>query len=142
MLKLEKFKQRGYMLLSIGLIVFLGAISQWSAWKTKIPVIIFLLAVGCIMDIFSAIVIIVPIIVPIAMQYGIDPIHLGVIFLVNLEIGYSTPPVGINLFIASLTFKQPVTRLYRASLPYLALLLLALAVITYLPDLSLWLVNK
>ena len=103
---------------------------------------LFLLAVGCIMDIFSAIVIIVPIIVPIAMQYGIDPIHLGVIFLVNLEIGYSTPPVGINLFIASLTFKQPVTRLYRASLPYLALLLLALAVITYLPDLSLWLVGK
>ncbi len=103
---------------------------------------LFLLAVGCIMDIFSAIVIIVPIIVPIAMQYGIDPIHLGVIFLVNLEIGYSTPPVGINLFIASLTFKQPVTRLYRASLPYLALLLLALAVITYLPELSLWLVGK
>ena len=103
---------------------------------------LFLLAVGCIMDIFSAIVIIVPIIVPIALQYGIDPIHLGVIFLVNLEIGYSTPPVGINLFIASLTFKQPVTRLYRASLPYLVLLLLALAVITYLPDLSLWLVGK
>ncbi len=103
---------------------------------------LFLLAVGCIMDIFSAIVIIVPIIVPIAIQYGIDPIHLGVIFLVNLEIGYSTPPVGINLFIASLTFKQPVTRLYRASIPYLVLLLLALAVITYLPDLSLWLLRE
>ncbi|KPJ77721.1 MAG: C4-dicarboxylate ABC transporter [Deltaproteobacteria bacterium SG8_13] len=103
---------------------------------------LFLLAVGCIMDIFSAIVIIVPIIVPIAMQYGVDPIHLAVIFLVNLEIGYSTPPVGINLFIASLTFKQPVTRLYRASIPYLVLLLVALAVITYLPDLSLWLLGK
>lgn len=102
---------------------------------------LFLLAAGCIMDIFSAIVIIVPIIVPIAMQYGVDPIHLGVIFLVNLEIGYSTPPVGMNLFIASLTFKQPVTRLYRASIPYLLLLLLALAMITYLPDLSLWLLR-
>ena len=103
---------------------------------------LFLLAVGCVMDIFSAIVIIVPVIVPIAMQYGVDPIHLGVIFLVNLEIGYSTPPVGINLFIASLTFRQPVTRLYRASVPYLFLLLLALAVITYLPDLSLWLLRR
>ena len=103
---------------------------------------LFLLAVGCVMDIFSAIVIIVPIIVPIAIQYGVDPVHLAVIFLVNLEIGYSTPPVGINLFIASLTFKQPVTRLYRASIPYLVLLLLALAVITYLPDLSLWLLRR
>ena len=102
---------------------------------------LFLLAVGCIMDIFSAIVIIVPIIVPIAVQYGVDPVHLGVIFLVNLEIGYSTPPVGINLFIASLTFKQPVTRLYRASIPYLVMLLLALAVITYLPVLSLQLLG-
>lgn len=102
---------------------------------------LFLLAVGCIMDIFSAIVIIVPIIVPIAMQYGIDPLHLCVIFLVNLEIGYSTPPVGINLFISSLTFKKPVTQLYRASIPYLVLLLLSLILITYLPGLSLFLLR-
>ena len=83
---------------------------------------LFLLAVGCIMDIFSAIVIVVPIIIPIALSYGVDPIHLCVIFLVNLEIGYSTPPVGINLFISSLKFEKPVTLLYRASLPYLILL--------------------
>jgi len=102
---------------------------------------LFLLAVGCIMDIFSAIVIIVPIIVPIAIQYGIDPLHLCVIFLVNLEIGYSTPPVGINLFISSLTFKKPVTQLYRASIPYLLLLLLSLILITYLPGLSLFLLR-
>jgi tripartite ATP-independent transporter DctM subunit len=102
---------------------------------------LFLLAVGCIMDIFSAIVIIVPIIVPIALQYGIDPLHLCVIFLVNLEIGYSTPPVGINLFISSLTFKKPVTQLYRASIPYLVLLLLSLILITYLPGLSLFLLR-
>jgi len=102
---------------------------------------LFLLAVGCIMDIFSAIVIIVPIIVPIAIQYGIDPLHLCVIFLVNLEIGYSTPPVGINLFISSLTFKKPVTQLYRASIPYLVLLLLSLILITYLPGLSLFLLR-
>jgi tripartite ATP-independent transporter DctM subunit len=101
---------------------------------------IFLLIVGCIMDIFSAIVIVVPIIVPIALVYGIDPIHLCVIFLVNLEIGYSTPPVGINLFISSLKFQRPITLLYRASIPYLLILLLVLILITYVPLLSLYLV--
>jgi tripartite ATP-independent transporter DctM subunit len=101
----------------------------------------FLLAAGCIMDIFSAIVIIVPIMVPVAVSYGIDPIHLGVIFLVNLEIGYSTPPVGINLFIASLRFDRPITLLYKASLPYLLLLLLVLLVVTYFPGVSGWLLN-
>ena len=98
---------------------------------------LFLLAVGCIMDIFSAIIIIVPIIVPIALSYGIDPVHLCIIFLVNLEIGYSTPPVGINLFIASIKFNKPVVPIYKASLPYLALLLILLLVITYVPQLSL-----
>lgn len=98
---------------------------------------LFLLAVGCIMDIFSAIIIIVPIIVPIALNYGVDPIHLCIIFLVNLEIGYSTPPVGINLFIASLKFNKPVVHLYKASLPFLALLIFLLLVITYVPQLTL-----
>jgi tripartite ATP-independent transporter DctM subunit len=102
---------------------------------------LFLLAVGCIMDIFSAIVIVVPIIVPIALKYGIDPIHLCVIFLVNLEIGYSTPPIGINLFISSIKFEKPVTLLYRASLPYLLLMLLFLVLITYIPPLSLFLLK-
>jgi len=103
---------------------------------------LFLLAVGCIMDIFSAIVIVVPIIIPIALSYGVDPIHLCVIFLVNLEIGYSTPPVGINLFISSLKFEKPVTLLYRASIPYLLLLLVVLVVITYVPWLSLFLIGS
>ena len=102
---------------------------------------LFLLAVGCLMDIFSAIVIIVPVIVPIAVKYGIDPVHLCIIFLLNLEIGYSTPPVGINLFIASLKFGKPVTQLYRASVPYLFIMLLLLAAITYIPSLSLFLVR-
>jgi len=102
---------------------------------------LFLLAVGCLMDIFSAIVIIVPIIVPIAVKYGIDPVHLCIIFLLNLEIGYSTPPVGINLFIAGLKFGKPVTQLYRASVPFLLIMLLLLAVITYIPSLSLFLVR-
>ncbi len=98
---------------------------------------VFLILVGCLMDIFSAIVIVVPIIVPVAQSYGIDLFHLAVIFLINLEIGYSTPPVGMNLFIASLKFEQPVTTLYRASLPYLFLLLICLLLVTYLPGLSL-----
>lgn len=97
---------------------------------------LFLLAVGCIMDIFSAVVIVAPVMVPVAVAYGIDPIHLGVIFLVNLEIGYSTPPVGMNLFIASLKFRRPLTLLYRASLPYLMILLLVLLLITYWPQIS------
>jgi tripartite ATP-independent transporter DctM subunit len=102
---------------------------------------LFLIGVGCLMDIFSAIVIVVPIIVPVAQSYGIDLYHLAVIFLVNLEIGYSTPPVGMNLFISSLKFRQPVTVLYRASIPYLVLLLICLILVTYLPALSLTLVQ-
>jgi tripartite ATP-independent transporter DctM subunit len=102
---------------------------------------LFLLAVGCMMDIFSAIIIVVPIMVPIALTYGVDPIHLGIIFLVNLEIGYSTPPIGINLFIASLKFQKPVTLLYRASGPYLLLLLGLLILITYIPSISLYLIR-
>lgn len=97
---------------------------------------LFLLAVGCVMDIFSAIVIVVPILVPVAAEFGIDPVHLAVIFLVNLEIGYSTPPVGMNLFIASLKFEKPVTLLYRSSIPYLLMLLGLLLLITYVPYLS------
>lgn len=102
---------------------------------------IFLLIVGCLMDIFSAIIVVVPLIVPIATQFGIDPIHLGIIFLTNLEIGYSTPPVGLNLFISSFRFEKPVVKLYTAALPFLAILIIALLVITYVPELSLWLVN-
>jgi C4-dicarboxylate transporter, DctM subunit len=99
---------------------------------------IFLLIVGAMMDIFSAIIVVVPLITPIAEDFGVHPIHLAIIFLTNLEIGYITPPVGINLFISSFRFKKPVTELYRASFPYLILLLVALAIITYVPALSLW----
>ena len=102
---------------------------------------VFLLIVGCLMDIFSATLVVVPLIAPVALAYGVDPVHLGIIFLTNLEIGYSTPPVGLNLFIASLRFERPIVELYRASLPFLGLYLLALMVITYVPALSLWLVE-
>ena len=102
---------------------------------------VFLLIVGCMMDIFSAIIVIVPLIVPIAQSYDVNMVHLGIIFLTNLEIGYSTPPVGINLFIASSRFSEPVLRLYRATLPFLGLRLTGLLMITYFPALSLFLVD-
>jgi tripartite ATP-independent transporter DctM subunit len=99
---------------------------------------LFLLAVGAMMDIFSATVVVVPLIMPLAQRYGVDPVHLGIIFLANLEIGYSTPPVGINLFIASQRFEKPILTLFRAALPFLALMLVWLAIVTYVPALSIW----
>jgi C4-dicarboxylate transporter, DctM subunit len=90
-----------------------------------------------ILDIFSALVIMVPILLPIAVGYGIHPLHFGVIFLANMQIGYFTPPVGMNLFIASHRFKKPITELYVSTLPYMAILLLAVIIITYWPALSL-----
>ena len=97
---------------------------------------IFLLTVGCMIDIYAAIVLIVPLISPIAIEYGIHPIHLGIIFLTNLGIGYITPPVGLNLFIASIRFGEPVLKLYWASLTFLFFLLIALILITYIPAFS------
>ena len=102
---------------------------------------IFLLVVGALMDIFSAIMVVVPLIKPVAENFGIDPVHLGVIFLANLGIGYSTPPVGMNLFIASFRFGKPILTLYRATIPFLIILLISLVLITYIPELSLWLVK-
>ncbi len=102
---------------------------------------LFLLVVGSLMDIFSAIVVVVPLILPIAKEFGVNPVHLGIIFLTNLEIGYSTPPVGLNLFISSFRFERPVLTLYRAALPFLGMMLLALLVITYWEGLSLGLVR-
>jgi tripartite ATP-independent transporter DctM subunit len=99
---------------------------------------VFLLIVGCMMDIFSAIVVVVPLILPIALRYGVDPVHLGIIFLANLEIGYSTPPVGINLFIASQRFKRPVMTLFRSAIPFLVMMLGWLVLVTYVPVISLW----
>ncbi|MGB5539168.1 MAG: TRAP transporter large permease subunit, partial [Gammaproteobacteria bacterium] len=99
---------------------------------------VFLLIVGCMMDIFSATVVVVPLILPIAKSYGIDPIHLGIIFLANLEIGYSTPPVGINLFIASQRFRRPVLMLFNSALPFLLLMVIWLLIITYVPVFTLW----
>lgn len=99
---------------------------------------LFLLAVGCMIDMFSALVVVVPLILPVAAAYDIHPVHLGIIFLANLEIGYSTPPVGLNLFIASARLERPILHLYRASVPFLLILLACLLIITYVPALSLF----
>ena len=98
---------------------------------------VFLLILGALLDIFSALVIMIPLLLPIAIGYGIDPVHLGIIFLANMQLGYFTPPVGMNLFIASHRFKKPVMQLYRATLPFFFILLLAVLIITYWPQLSL-----
>ncbi len=98
---------------------------------------IFLLFVGAILDIFSALVIIVPLILPVAISFGIHPVHLGIIFLANMQIGYLTPPVGINLFISSYRFKKPIADVYKACLPFMLVLLIVLLLITYIPALSL-----
>ena len=96
-----------------------------------------LLILGAILDIFSALVIMVPIILPVAINYGIDPVHFGIIFLANMQIGYFTPPVGMNLFIASYRFNKPVTELYQAAIPFMIVLFAAVLLITYWPGLSL-----
>ena len=99
---------------------------------------IFLLAIGSIMDIFSAIIVVAPLIFPLARQYNIDPVHLGIIFLANLEIGYLTPPVGINLFIACQRFSKPILEIFRSTLPFLIIMIIWLMLISYMPSLSLW----
>ncbi len=102
---------------------------------------LFLLGLGMMLDIFSALVIVVPIILPIAIGYGIDPVHLGIVFLANMQIGYITPPIGMNLFIASYRFEKPVLDVYRATVPFFFILLATVLIITYWPDLSLALVR-
>ena len=113
-----------------------------SKWTFLILLNLFLLVLGMMLDIFSALVIVVPIILPIAMGYGIDPVHLGIIFLANMQIGYITPPVGMNLFIASYRFERPVLEVYRATIPFFLILLATVLLITYWPQLSLVLVSR
>ncbi len=103
---------------------------------------LFLLLLGTLLDIFSALMIVVPLMIPVALAYGIDPVHLGIIFLANMQIGYFTPPVGMNLFIASHRFGKPILQLYRATLPFFFILLLAVLLITYWPALSLGLLER
>jgi C4-dicarboxylate transporter DctM subunit len=105
-------------------------------WTFLLALNVMLLVVGMVMDIFSAIVVVVPLIAPAAVRMGIDPFHLGVIFLLNLEVGYLHPPVGLNLFITSFTFKKPILEVTIAALPPLFIMIAALMVVTYVPPLT------
>jgi C4-dicarboxylate transporter DctM subunit len=102
---------------------------------------IFLLLLGAMLDIFSAIIIMVPLMLPVALEYGVHPVHLGIIFLANMQIGYFTPPVGMNLFIASYRFNKPIVDIYRATIPFMLVLLVSVLIITYWPALSLFLIS-
>jgi TRAP-type C4-dicarboxylate transport system permease large subunit len=114
-------------------------------WTTRVvhsPVLfllllnVFLIIVGCLMDIYSAIIIQVPLLVPLGMAYGIDPIQLGIIFLANLELGYLTPPIGLNLYMSSYRFGKPVPVVLRSVLPIIIVLHIGVLVITYVPALT------
>jgi C4-dicarboxylate transporter DctM subunit len=115
---------------------------EWAVSSIQSPLLFllilngFLLIVGCLMDIYSAIAVVVPLIVPIGLQFNIDPIHLGIIFLANLELGYLTPPVGMNLFLSSYRFNKPMTEVTRSVIPMLLVLLLGVLLITYIPPLT------
>lgn len=105
-----------------------------------IALLLFLLIVGAILDIFSAIVLVVPLIVPVALEYGVHPIHLGIVFLAAMELGYMTPPVGLNLFISSYRFDRDIAEVYWSTLPFFVVLLVCVLLIAFLPQLSLILV--
>jgi tripartite ATP-independent transporter DctM subunit len=104
-----------------------------------ILLLLFLLVLGAILDIFSAIVLIVPLILPIAAGYDVHPVHLGIVFLAAMQLGYLTPPVGLNLFIASYRFEKPIMHVYSATFPFLVILMLSVILITFWPEMSLWL---
>jgi C4-dicarboxylate transporter, DctM subunit len=108
-------------------------------WIFLLLLNLFLIVVGCLMDIFSAIIVVAPLIVPLGNVFGIDPVHLGVIFLANLELGYLTPPVGLNLFLSAYRFDKPLLEVARATLPMMLVLLAAVILITYVPAISTWL---
>ncbi len=104
-------------------------------------ILLFLLVLGAILDIFSALVLVVPLLLPVAASYDVDPIHLGMIFLATMQLGYLTPPVGLNLFIAGYRFNKPIVAVYLATIPFFIILLASVAVIAFWPQLSLWLVR-
>jgi tripartite ATP-independent transporter DctM subunit len=108
----------------------------------QLLLLLFLLVLGAILDIFSALVLVVPLILPVAAQYGIHPMHLAVVFLATMQLGYLTPPVGLNLFIASYRFEQSVTRVYASTIPFFLILLASVLIITFWPALSLFLLGE
>ncbi len=122
------------------LLEFIGSFVS-SQTTFLILLLVFLLILGAILDIFSAIVLVVPLILPIAAGYEVHPVHLGIVFLAAMQLGYLTPPVGLNLFIASYRFEKPIMHVYSATFPFLIILLLSVLIITFLPQLSLLLLD-
>lgn len=102
-----------------------------------VMLLVFLLILGAILDVFSAIVLVVPLILPVATQFGVDPVHLGIVFLATMQVGYITPPVGLNLFIAGYRFNRPIVTVYLSTLPFFVFLMIAVALIAFWPALSL-----
>jgi tripartite ATP-independent transporter DctM subunit len=100
-----------------------------------------LIVVGALMDIYSAIIVLVPLIAPMAGAYGIHPVHLGIIFLANMQLGYLMPPMGENLFLSAYRFNKPLAELYRCVLPFVGIILAVVLVITFVPQLTLWLID-
>ena len=92
-----------------------------------------LIVVGCLMDIFSAILVVLPLIAPLGKAYGIDPVHLGIIFVLNMEVGFLTPPIGLNLFLAAYRFKKPFIEICRSVIPFLLIQLAVVFLVTYIP---------
>ena len=112
-----------------------------SKWQFIILCNLFLLALGCVMEIISAILIVAPLLAPIAVQYGMDPIHFGIMFIVNLELGYLTPPMGVNLFVSSTVFNRNIVQVIKATVPFLLMMLFCLGVIAWFEELSLFLLR-
>jgi len=119
----------------------LALISQWVSTQFTFVLLLlaFLLVLGAILDIFSALVLMVPLVLPVATEFGVDPIHLGILFLAAMELGYLTPPVGMNLFISSYRFDRPITAVYLSTIPFFLVMLVSVLVIAFWPQLSLWL---
>ena len=111
----------------------------WTKLHIQSPIVFLLvlngalLVLGSILEIYSAIIILAPLLAPMAVAYGIDPLHLGIIFLANLELGYLTPPLGLNLFLASYRFEKPLVQIYRDVVPFQLVMLAAVLIITYVP---------
>jgi tripartite ATP-independent transporter DctM subunit len=136
----------GVSLASTNLMIDAGVPQKLLAWISGfvnsqlgflLLLLVFLLILGAILDIFSAIVLVVPLILPIAQQFDIHPVHLGMVFLATMQLGYITPPVGLNLFIASYRFNRSITSLYTATLPWFVFLMISVIIIAFVPQLSL-----
>ncbi len=124
--------------------MLIGIVNNYVTGPTSFLLLlfIFLLILGAILDIFSALVLVVPLILPVAAEYGVHPVHLGITFLATMQLGYLTPPVGLNLFVASYRFDQSIIRVYAATLPFLLMLMVSVLIITFWPSLSLVLLGE